>query len=380
MIRVMKYSIEISKIIEGAIKNDRKKIINYSNLLIEKLKSDNEIRFADKISNLLSKNGVGTLNSMDNKLKNTPVDSESRFSMIEIYYPEDFNDELVISDQISNQINMFIKNYEQSDELASAGLESANKLLLYGPPGSGKTKTAYHIANKLNIPLVIGRLDSIISSYLGTTAKNIRTLFEFAESTPCVLLLDEFDAIAKARDDSNELGELKRVVNSLLQNIDILDSNSILIAATNHEQLLDTAIWRRFDYKIFMDYPSSSEIKKMISIFTNRESLTSKEISVLAAMFAGKSGADIELVIKKARRNAIINSTDFTYKLIISEFLDIHFQGTNIDNEKIFVNKAVIYLRNIEPKIFTYDLISELLGVSKTTISKIIKEVNADEQ
>lgn len=375
----MKYAIEISKIVEGAMKNDKNKVSNYSEQLIKKLNQDGENRFANKLTELLSKNASSSLTPLNNNFQNTPVDSESRYSMIEILYPEDFKDNLIVNERISNEIEMFKKNYIKSDELAMAGLEIANKLLLYGPPGSGKTKTAYYIAKSLNLPLVIGRLDSIISSYLGTTAKNIRTLFEFAESTPCVLLLDEFDAIAKARDDANELGELKRVVNSLLQNIDILDNNSIMIAATNHEQLLDPAIWRRFDYKVFIDYPGELEIKQMILTFTKDEKIKSKELEILAALFVGMSGSDIELVINKARRNSIINQCPFSYKIVIYELLEMQNSERNSYSSKERIRNSIVYLRSINPKIFTYNLISEILGTSKTTISNIIREENTNE-
>lgn len=193
-------------------------------------------------------------------------------------------------------------------------------------------------------------------------------------STPCVLLLDEFDAIAKARDDANELGELKRVVNSLLQNIDMLDNNSVMIAATNHEKLLDPAIWRRFDYKVLIEYPGPIEIEKMIASFTGNENISKKDIKVLTALFIGKSGSDIELIIKRARRNAIINNLNFNYKLVAKEVLDVRQVEGELMPPKEVMKNSVLFLRESDPKIFTYDLISEVLGVSKTTISNIIRE------
>src|SRR5690554_6192914 len=177
-----------------------------------------------------------------------PVDSESRSVLADIIYPSENEVKVILSHNNETQLRSYINSYKHADQLNALGLGISNTLLLYGPPGCGKTKSAYLVAKEINLPLVVARLDSIISSYLGTTAKNIRTLFEFAQRIPCVLFLDEFDAIAKARDDQNELGELKRVVNSLIQNIDSMNSDSLLIAATNHENLLDVAVWRRFGY------------------------------------------------------------------------------------------------------------------------------------
>src|SRR5579863_3140015 len=129
-------------------------------------------------------------------------------------------------------------------------------MLIAGPPGTGKTLLAGHIAAQLNRPLYTVRLDSVISSLLGDTAKNIRSFFDFVPIRGGILFLDEMDAIAKLRDDRQELGELKRVVNTVIQGLDSLDDHAVVIAATNHPQLLDSAIWRRFPYKIELGAPN----------------------------------------------------------------------------------------------------------------------------
>ena len=145
-----------------------------------------------------------------------------------------------------NEFLSIAKSYAQADV---HGLTTSLSFLMYGPPGTGKSRLARYIAQELGLDLYVARLDGLISSFLGSTSKNIRALFDFAAKTPCVLFLDEFDAIAKLRGDSQELGELKRVVNSFIQNLDTLGNQSIVIAATNHQELLDSAIWRRFSYR-----------------------------------------------------------------------------------------------------------------------------------
>ncbi|MFX5839347.1 ATP-binding protein, partial [Acinetobacter baumannii] len=147
---------------------------------------------------------------------------------------------------VVNEFVSIAKSHGAFDAHEYAG---AMSFLMYGPPGTGKTRLARHIATELGLELYVARLDGLISSYLGSTSKNIRALFDFAARTPCVLFLDEFDAIAKVRSDDQELGELKRVVNSFLQNLDTLGKHSIILAATNHESLLDAAVWRRFTYR-----------------------------------------------------------------------------------------------------------------------------------
>lgn len=379
---VMKYSIEIGKIVEGALKYDQVKVLNYTKQLIAKLEEDSEIRAANKFSKLLTSQNETTLSAMGMKKEiNIPVDAESRTTMADIIYPNENNIEVVLSRSNSQKLESFILSYKNADKLNSLGIGVPNTLLLYGPPGCGKTKCAYLIAKELNLPLVIGRLDSLISSYLGTTAKNIRTLFEFAQKMPCVLFLDEFDAIAKARDDSNELGELKRVVNSLLQNVDGMSRDSLLLAATNHEQLLDSAVWRRFDYKLEIELPDTEAIIKMIDLFTNNVGkFTSKEKHELASVFLGLSGANIEEIVRKAIRNAVIHEFSFSKTSIYEELFAFRkILPQNCANDKMLLKIKAKFLRECDEKLFSLQVIADLLGSSKTTISKLVKEDDINE-
>ena len=262
----MKYSIEIGKIVEGALKHDMTKVLNYTRQLVTKLENDEDARSAAKFQRLLSAQAETALMPMGSSSSySIPVDVESRMNLADIIYPDQNDIKVVLSKRNAEKLESFILSCQNAEKLNSVGIDVPNSLLLYGPPGCGKTKCAYLIAKQLSLPLVIARLDSMISSYLGTTAKNIRSLFEFTQKMPCVLFLDEFDAIAKARDDNNELGELKRVVNSLLQNIDTMSKDSLILAATNHHQLLDSAIWRRFNYKLEIELPDKDAIAELIS-------------------------------------------------------------------------------------------------------------------
>ena len=378
----MKYSIEVGKIIEGALKHDQTKVINYTRQLISKLNDDGENRAANKFKKLLAAQEESMLVAMNSaKGVSIAVDTESRNPLADIVYPSENNVEVVMSKSNFEKLEAFILSYKNADKLNDLGIGVSNTLILYGPPGCGKTKCAYLIARELNLPLVIARLDSIISSYLGTTAKNIRSLFEFTQKLPCVLFLDEFDAIAKARDDNNELGELKRVVNSLLQNVDSMSKDSLLLAATNHQQLLDPAVWRRFDYKLEIELPDKEAISKLILLFTNNiTDFNKKDLLELSTLFLGLSGAEIEEIIIKSIRKSIIYNTSFDKKSIYEEF----FSSRNIvpqnceDNRKILQIKAK-YLRECSEKIFSLQTIADILGSSKTTIQKFVKEVEIHE-
>lgn len=376
----MKYSIEVGKIVEGALKHDYAKVVNYTKQLIIKLEEDDEMRAANKFSKLLTAQNEAKLSAMGiEKGAQIPVDTESRTALADIIYPDENKYEVILSKSNEDKLKSFILSYKNADKLNSLGIGVSNSLLLYGPPGCGKTKCAYLIARELNLPLVVARLDSLISSYLGTTAKNIRTLFEYAQKMPCVLFLDEFDAIAKARDDSNELGELKRVVNSLLQNVDSMSSDSLLLAATNHEKLLDSAVWRRFDYKLEVELPDSEAIEEMIDLFAAKTiELSQKEKTELSTIFKGLSGASIEEIIKKAIRNSVIEGKEFCKKSIYDEFFIYkNILPQNCDNEKEIMEIKAKYLRNCNEKIFSLQIIADILGSSKTTISKLVKgEIN----
>lgn len=158
-----------------------------------------------------------------------------------------------------------LREFRKSDQIKQHGLPVRSKLLFCGPPGCGKTLCAEVFAHELGLPLFVVQLDRLMSSYLGETATNIRKIFEFARRQPCVLFLDEFDAIARSRDDGGEHSELRRVVNSLLLFIDQIQPSGFLLAATNLDQSLDPAVWRRFDEVVWFDAPDERMTRKFLT-------------------------------------------------------------------------------------------------------------------
>jgi len=199
-----------------------------------------------------------------------------------------------------------------------------NKLVLYGPPGTGKTLTAFYVAARLELPLITVRLDAIIHSHLGETGSNMRKIFDYAKEAPCVLFLDEFDAIARTRETNDEVKEMARAVNSLLQCLDEFDCDSILIAATNLEAELDQAVWRRFDTKMTYGMPDEASrqqfIARLVGEFAHEEGLQQQA----ADMLAGSSFADMEQIVLKAKRKAIIDSRPMCWSHMEEAYREYH--------------------------------------------------------
>ncbi|MHB8066104.1 MAG: AAA family ATPase, partial [Ruminiclostridium sp.] len=312
-----------------------------------------------------------------------PIDQESRLPMADILQPAQAEDiKIVLNKAAYRQIAKFLAYYENTSRLINSGIHVPNSILLYGPPGCGKNKLASYLCSKTKLPLVTTRLDGMISSYLGSTSKNIRAIFEYAQTVPCILFLDEFDAIAKVRDDNNELGELKRVVNSLLQNIDNLKNGSIIIAATNHDHLLDPAVWRRFGFKIPIDKPDEESRKNLVQMFLEHNSFSKKEIDLISTAFSGLTGADIEEVCNKATIDSVLLNQPISLASIFENIFDFLNIGGKSHEENLSVKEInrerAKYLRELNDKLFSYSQIALILGVSKSYVSDLINLEESD--
>jgi AAA+ superfamily predicted ATPase len=332
---------EILRIIEGGLAKDPKKVFNYSRMLASKLDKDGDSKMSKMILRAID-NGPNTTVSLD-ELRTTPVDQESRLSIVDVTIPAKEMSNVILPKLIELKINSFINVVNNQKNLISNGIEISNTLLLYGKPGCGKTTIAKYISEKTELPLITARFDAIVSSLLGSTAKNIRKIFDFADNKPCILFLDEFDAIAKARDDQHELGELKRVINSLLQNIDAFAKHNILITATNHPELLDKAIWRRFNSVIEIGLPVDSEITELIRTFIDEFNTDflydEKRIEKLVKLFEGKTPSDIKTIINNAKAQTIIKGeSTLTFENLLIELFEFNNHG------ELTIQKLIEYL------------------------------------
>lgn len=237
-----------------------------------------------------------------------PIDNVSRLPLIEAEsWP---TSPAILNPSSEETISRFLTDIKNADALRANGVLSKFGLMLSGPPGTGKTLLAGHIASNLGRPFFVVRLDSLISSRLGETAKNVRQIFECAPAHNALLFLDEMDAIAKVRDDKHEVGELKRVVNTVIQGIDSLSDDAVIVAATNHPRLLDPAIWRRFPYNCSVDLPVDTVREDLWRhyLYQGADDVRAKT-NLLSRLSAGFSGADIETVALATRRLSILNKS-----------------------------------------------------------------------
>lgn len=204
-------------------------------------------------------------------------------------------EDLILSPEVDQIIRELVEEHLRADLLRSYNLEPRNRVLLAGPPGNGKTSLAEAIADALNVPFLIVRYEAIIGSYLGETAQRIGQVFEHARSRQCVLFFDEFETVGKERGDLHETGEIKRVVSSLLLQIDALPSYVVVVTASNHPELLDRAAWRRFQIRLELPMPRQGQIEKWFQRFEKR---TGHELGLsprsLAQSLKGLSFAEVE--------------------------------------------------------------------------------------
>jgi SpoVK/Ycf46/Vps4 family AAA+-type ATPase len=243
-------------------------------------------------------------------------------------------------------------------------MDSVRSILLAGPPGVGKTMTASWVASVLGLPLLTLDLSTVMSSFLGKTGNNIRAVLDYAKTFPCVLLLDEFDSIAKRRDDETDVGELKRLVTVLLQAVDGWPDTSLLVAATNHEELLDPAVWRRFDLVLNFELPTADGIQQ----FLVSCGVVDRLARILGSLLRGCTYARVEKIIKVARKASVLDGVPFEASLCqviisqVAESLDEHSEAT--------LELISLYLNGLSQR-----EIAKRLGVAHSTVGRQIKNI-----
>lgn len=290
-----------------------------------------------------------------------PVDVDTRIQLLRVEEVPFLDHEPVLSANVNRQLQRLVDERKSLESLFEENLHPTKSALFVGPPGVGKTLAARWIAKALKRPLLILDLAAVMSSYLGRTGTNLRHVLDYAKSLDCVLLLDELDAVAKRRDDHSEIGELKRLVTVLIQEIDDWPSTGLLLAATNHSKLLDPAIWRRFEMVVDFPMPDRSNIQSFAhALLVGKSDEAETWANVLSLAFKGLSFSDIEREILSVRRAAAIKGGA----------VDEHMPSL-LDNEHLSKSDRIELAQAlVETGVLSQRAAHDVTGVSRDTIRK----------
>jgi SpoVK/Ycf46/Vps4 family AAA+-type ATPase len=263
-------------------------------------------------------------------LEPVPMDSERRTPLVAIRNPDRYFDDIVLDPWLRKALDRTMREVRGWEILESTGLAPTRRLLFCGPSGCGKTATAEGVATELGLPMLYVRFDSVVSSLLGETAANVRKVFDFAERGQWVVFFDEFDAIGRSRDDATEHGEIKRVVNSFLQLLDNFNGRSLVIAATNFEQSLDPAIWRRFDDVLRFGLPDADAVATLVSKRLRPLRFKKAHVDTIVAALEGASFADAERVCLDIRKQRALDGGDSVRIDDVRAAIDRHAYRRNV--------------------------------------------------
>lgn len=295
-----------------------------------------------------------------------PVDDSSFFSLVMVDEADEASAP-VLAEDVGAVLEQIVAERRAPDALRSAGVDPTRTLLLTGPPGVGKTMAAKYLAGQLGWPLFTVDLAALVSSLLGRTGQNLRQALNFGHRNQSVLFLDEFDALAKRRDDDSDVGELKRIVNVLLQEVDRWPASGLLVAATNHPELLDRAVWRRFERVLDLKVPGvelrEQILKRMLA--THRQVVDEGDLNLVALATADMSGSDLERLVNEVVRNSLIRGENPFASQLISRSLELLRRGQETQRVA-YAGLATSVLKLSQRQV------AEQLGVSHVTVGKYV--------
>lgn len=306
-------------LVKAGTAGDKTAVQRTAEAIIAEERAKQHIILAERLTRAIRPNG-------GNSGVATPVSDQtarSRDFIAEIT-PRRQLEDLILPDTVKRAVGQLIEEQQRADVLRSHGLEPRHRVLLVGPSGTGKTSMAEAIAEAIAVPLLVVRYEAMIGSYLGETAARLKRVFDYARITPCVLFFDEFDAIGKERGDIHETGEIKRVVTSLLMQVDDLPSYTIVTGATNHPELLDRASWRRFQLRLSLPMPTQKALAAYIENFAGRfNDKLGCAPTTIARKLGNVSYAEVEQFCLDIQRRHVLSMGEKTLKAILADQLAI---------------------------------------------------------
>lgn len=296
------------KLLKNATKGDQTALRQIAENLIQEERSKGHRLLAERLTRALQRDFPAKPNGPSREQTVMNSQKELFFEII----PERELSSLVLPAMIEKQIREVVEEQNRSELLHSYNLKARHRLMFTGPPGNGKTTLAEALAFELMYPLIVVRYESLIGSYLGETSGRLKSLLEYARTQRCVLFFDEFETLGKERGDARETGEIKRIVSSLLLQTDALPDYVVLVAASNHPELLDRAVWRRFQVRVELPPPTDEQLTKFILTIAKRCKIDFGYVpTFLARKLSGLSFAEVEdFCLDVVRRAVLEHQTD----------------------------------------------------------------------
>lgn len=306
-------------LVKASVSGDKAAVRSAVESIIAEEKGKQHTILADRLTRAMQSNG----NRMNMPRPVPETGRRPREFIVEVT-PLQTLDDLILSEANRNTVDQLIEEQRRAALLRSHGLDPRHRVLLTGPPGNGKTSLAEAMAEALAVPFFVIRYDSMIGSYLGETAGRLKRVFDFVRTTPCVLFFDEFDAVGKERGDAHETGEIKRVVASLLMNVDGLPSYAVVVAATNHSELLDRAVWRRFQIRLNLPAPDEERLVMFFDRFLPSPRRKEKiDTSGIVKRLGMISYAEAREFVLDVRRRDVMTMKELPLEKIMEEQLNL---------------------------------------------------------